>query len=62
MDESSALFQEGKTLSSVAVKLGHIYALRISDRYAQTFERIVKMLVIAYEPNISVTIRWEILF
>ncbi|CAF1298962.1 unnamed protein product [Adineta ricciae] len=62
MDESFELFQEGKVLSTVAVKQGHIYALRISDRYESTFERIVKMLVIAYEPNVSVTIRWEVLF
>ena len=62
MDESFALFHGGKELSTVAVKQGHIYALRISDRYEPTFERIVKMLVLAYQPNVSVTIRWEVLF
>ncbi|CAF1254303.1 unnamed protein product [Adineta steineri] len=61
MDESAALFQDASSSTTVAVKLDHVYALRITDRYDGKFERIVKMLVIAYHPNESVTIRWEVL-
>jgi len=61
MDESAALFGETTSSSNVAVKLGHVYALRIVDRFDHAFERVVKMLVIAYQPNESVTIRWEVL-
>jgi hypothetical protein len=61
MDESAALFREATSSSSVAVKFGHVYALRIVDRFDHAFERVVKMLVIAYQPNESVTIRWEVL-
>ncbi|CAF0787221.1 unnamed protein product [Adineta ricciae] len=61
MKESDELFQQGKSGATVAVKLGHDYALRIIDRFTPTFELIVKMLVIAFEPKISLTIRWEVL-
>jgi len=61
MDESAALFRQGRSSVNVAVKFGHVYALRLVDRYESTFERVIKMLVIAYRPNESVTIRWEML-
>ncbi|UJR11669.1 hypothetical protein I4U23_015850 [Adineta vaga] len=61
MDESRALFHEPKSSATIPIKLEHIYALRIVDRYDMTFERVVKMFVVAYEPNVSVTIRWEVL-
>jgi hypothetical protein len=61
MEESNELFREGTSGASASVNLGHLYVLRITD-YSQTaFEHIVKMLVIAYKPNESVTIRWDIL-
>ncbi|CAF0862705.1 unnamed protein product [Adineta steineri] len=60
MDESSTLFQERSTASS-SVILGHLYLVRITDHSNAAFERIVKMLVIAYRPNELVTIRWELL-
>ncbi|CAF0820698.1 unnamed protein product [Adineta steineri] len=60
MDESSTLFQENSTASS-SVILGHLYLVRITDHSNAAFERIVKMLVIAYRPNELVTIRWELL-
>jgi hypothetical protein len=61
MEESDALFRERRSEASVSVNLGHLYILRITDRSEPAFERIVKMLVIAYKPNESVTIRWEVL-
>ncbi|CAF1076905.1 unnamed protein product [Adineta ricciae] len=61
MMESDEFFQHEKSGATVTVKLGHIYVLRITDRFTPTFELIVKMLVIAFEPNVSVTIRWEVL-
>jgi hypothetical protein len=61
MEESSALFREGRSSATVSAKLGHIYAARITDRNDPKFERVVKMFVVAYEPNQSITIRWEVL-
>ncbi|UJR20109.1 hypothetical protein I4U23_023243 [Adineta vaga] len=61
MKESNELFQQGKSGANMAVQLGHIYILRITDRFTPHFESIVKMLVISYRPNESVTIRWEVI-
>lgn len=59
--ESASLFQEGKALASAPIKLGDIYLVRITDHYDKSFQRIVKLIVIAYVPNESVTIRWQVL-
>ena len=61
MEESTQLFREGRSGATVPVRLGHLYALRITDHTDAVFERIVKMLVIAYQPSEMVTIRWEVL-
>jgi hypothetical protein len=61
MSEAALLFTESKPSASLPVKLGHIYLIRIVDRSDKSFERIVKILVIAYTPNESVTIRWQVL-
>ena len=61
MEESNELFQSGRSVASASVTLGHLYLLRITDATDVGFERIVKMLVIAYQPYEWVTIRWEIL-
>ena len=61
MDESAALFREGKSSASIPAKVGHVYAVRTTDLYQPTFERVVKMLVVAYQPDQSITIRWEVL-
>ncbi|CAF1204564.1 unnamed protein product [Adineta steineri] len=61
MDESAALFRDTSSSFSIRVILGHVYALRITDTYKHKSERVVKMLVLAYQPNESVTIQWEIL-
>lgn len=59
--ESATLFEEGASGASVPIKLGNIYLLRLSDTQDRAFERIVKLMVIAYTPNESVTIRWQVL-
>jgi hypothetical protein len=59
--ESALLFQEGASGASAPIRLGNIYLVRITDRHDRTFQRIVKLMVIAYTPNESVTIRWQIL-
>lgn len=61
MEESNELFQSGRSVASASVNLGHLYLVRITDATDVGFERIVKMLVIAYQPNEWVTIRWEVL-
>jgi hypothetical protein len=61
MEESEELFREGRSIANASVNLGHVYILRITDRTEAAFERLVKMLVIAYKPNEWVTIRWEVL-
>lgn len=57
--ESAQFFAEPKSGANAPVKLGHVYLVRITDRSDKTFERLVKLLVLAYTPNESVTIRWQ---
>jgi hypothetical protein len=59
--ESALLFQEGRSGATAPIKLGHIYLLRLTDRREKDFQVLVKLIVIAYTPNESVTIRWQIL-
>ena len=61
MVESVELFQEGKVGATASINLGHLYVLRITDHTKPSFELIVKMLVIAYQPNEWITIRWDVL-
>lgn len=59
--ESTSLFQEGVAGANTAIRLGNIYLVRLTDRHDKAFQRIVKLMVIAYTPNESVTIRWHVL-
>ena len=59
--ESAQFFAEPKSGANAPVKLGHVYLVRITDRSDKAFERLVKLLVIAYTPKESVTIRWQIM-
>ena len=61
MQESAELFREGRSSASAPVHLGHLYVLRVTDRNEAALDLIVKLLVIAYQPNEWVTIRWEVL-
>ena len=61
LKESKALFQDGKPLAAAPIQQGHIYLARITERNRKDFARIVKFMVIAYAPEQSVTIRWQLL-
>jgi len=59
--------QEGSKLSEVKssanapIQLGHIYLVRTVDSKDKSFQRTVKLIVIAYRPEEAVTVRWELL-
>ena len=59
--ESTLLFEEGTSGASAPIKLGSIYLVRLTDRHDRAFQRVVKLMVIAYSPSESVTIRWQVL-
>ena len=47
--------------ASIPVKLGHVYLLRITDTNDRSFEMLAKVLVVAYAPTESVTVRWQVI-
>ena len=59
--ESARLFEEGAEGASAPIRLGNIYLVRLSDRHDRTFQRIVKLMVIAFTRNEFVTVRWKVL-
>jgi len=59
--ETNVLFGKGGSNASAAVKLGHLYLLRITDRFDAKFERLVKFMVVTFTPEQAVTIRWQLL-
>lgn len=59
--EGQALFSEGGPSANAPVKFGHIYLLRLASRKKDSYQLIVKLIVIGYSPNESVTVRWEVL-
>lgn len=61
MTESGDLFAMGAGTAQAPVKLGHVYLIRLSDENEPNFERLVKMLVLAFRPGEAVTIRWEVI-
>ena len=61
LKESTQLFQEGASSASASIRLGSIYLVRLTDRRDKAFQRLIKLMVIAYTPNESVTIRWQVL-
>ena len=61
LDESARLFAEGDDSASAPVRVGHVYLVRITDRFAKDFQRLAKVKVISYVPDESVTIVWEVL-
>jgi len=61
LKEAPALFSEVGPSANAPVKLGHIYLLRLASKKDSSFQLIVKLIVIAYTPNESVTLRWEAL-
>ena len=60
LQEGNKLFTVGPN-ANAPIKLGHIYLVRITDKKDASFQQLVKLMVIAYRPNESVTLRWELL-
>ncbi len=61
LKEGSKLFSEVKSSANAPIQLGHIYLVRTVDSKDKGFQRIVKLIVIAYRPEEAVTVRWELL-
>ena len=61
LNESEQIFAQPKPSATAPVKLGHIYLLRITDRHDRDFQLLVKLMVVAFRPEESVTLRWEML-
>ena len=60
LKEASQL-AEVKSSANAPIKLGHIYLVRIADSRDKSFQKTVKLMVIAYRPDEAVTLRWELL-
>jgi hypothetical protein len=61
LKESNKLFEKGMSLATAPIKLGHCYLVRLTDTDDKSFQALIKMVVIAYTTNESVTIRWQAL-
>ena len=61
LQEGPKLFTELAPSASAPIKLGHIYLVRIADKKDTSFQQLVKLMVIAFRPEESVTLRWELL-
>ncbi len=59
--EGPALFTDVGPSANAPVRLGHIYLLRIADKKDKSYQQIVKLMVIEYRLNESVTLRWALL-
>jgi len=59
LQEGPKLFTEVAPSATAPIKLGHIYLVRIADKKDTNFQQLVKLMVIAYRPEESVTLRWE---
>jgi hypothetical protein len=58
LKEAAALSEVGPS-ANAPVRRGHIYLLRLAGKKDSSFQVIVKLIVIAYAPDESVTVRWE---
>jgi len=61
LKEGPQLFSDVKASANAPVKLGHIYLVRIADTKDKAFQHIVKLMVVSFRPEESVTLRWELL-
>jgi hypothetical protein len=61
LKEGPRLFTQLTPSANAPIKMGHIYLVRIADMKDKNFQRIVKLMVIAYRPDEAVTLRWELL-
>lgn len=60
LQEASKLLDVGPQ-ATAPIKLGHIYLVRIADKKDKSTLQLVKLMVIAFRPEESVTLRWELL-
>ncbi len=58
LQENSKLTEVGSSVAA-PIKLGHIYLVRTADKKDKSTVQLVKLMVIAYRPDESVTLRWE---
>jgi hypothetical protein len=61
LQEASKLFTEVGSSVAAPIKLGHIYLVRTADKKDKSTVQLVKLMVIAFRPDESVTLRWELL-
>lgn len=61
LQEGAKLFTELAPSANAPIKVGHIYLVRIADKTDTSFQQLVKLMVIAFRPEESVTLRWELL-
>jgi hypothetical protein len=59
LHEGQKLFTDAAPSASAPIKLGHIYLVRIANKKDKSTEQLVKLMVIAFRPDESVTLRWE---
>ena len=59
LQEGPKLFTDVAPSASAPIKLGHIYLVRIADKKDKSTQQLVKLMVIAFRPDESVTLRWE---
>jgi hypothetical protein len=59
--DASKLFTELGSPAAAPVKLGHIYLVRITGKKDNSSQQFAKLMVIAFRPEESVTLRWELL-
>ena len=59
LQEGSKLFTEVGSSVAAPIKLGHIYLVRVADKKDKSTLQLVKLMVIAFRPDESVTLRWE---
>ena len=61
LKEGPQLFTDLKASANAPIKLGHIYLVRVADTKDKNLQQIVKLMVISYRPEESVTLRWELM-
>jgi hypothetical protein len=61
LQEGSKLFTELGSNVAAPFKLGPMYLVRSAGKKDRSMQQIVKLMVIAYRPDESVTLRWELL-
>ena len=59
--EGSKLSSELGSSVAAPIKLGHIYVVRTTGKKDNSSQQFVKLMVIAFRPEESVTLRWELL-